>query len=108
MSYEIVRSIKLDKKNKKVYVTGASNNVTPRTYMKWETPSLTEIFEKQGEVAVIKEILDAYYSGNFQPGNQNHYSKSLALLDRSKFNWDNGYKKLFKKKNSKIIYTKIT
>ena len=92
MSYEIVKSIKIDKKNKKVYATGACNNVTPRTYMKWEVTMVSKIFELRGEEAAIKEILEAYYSGNFQPGNPNYYSKSLSLLDKNKYNWSNSDK----------------
>jgi len=93
MSYEIVKSIKVDKKNKKVYVTGASNNVTPRWFNRWENEYLGEILQKQGYDAVVKEILYAYYEGNFQPGGRNDYSLSLALLDRGVFNWDRQHKK---------------
>jgi len=89
MSYAIVKSIKIDKKNKKVYVTSTSNNVYPKIYRKWENTYLTEIFKESDIISVIKEILYDYYSGNFQPGNQNIYSTSLFLLDRKKYNWEN-------------------
>ena len=34
MSYEIVKSI--SKKKDKIFITSASNNVSPKTYSKWE------------------------------------------------------------------------
>ena len=89
MSYEIVRSVKIDKKNNKVFITGASNNVTPKTYTKWNCSTISHILETKGEVAAIKEILEAYWDGQFQPGGINYYSKSMSLVDRNKYNWDN-------------------
>lgn len=36
MSYEIVKSISHRKKDNKIFITSASNNVWPRSYYKWE------------------------------------------------------------------------
>lgn len=36
MSYEIVKNISHRKKDDKIFITSASNNVWPRTYSKWE------------------------------------------------------------------------
>ena len=36
MSYEIVKSISHRKKDNKIFITSASNNVWPRTYSRWE------------------------------------------------------------------------
>lgn len=36
MSYEIVKSISHRKKDNKIFITSASNNVYPKTYSKWE------------------------------------------------------------------------
>ena len=36
MSYEIVKNISHDKKNNKIFITSASNNLWPRTYSRWE------------------------------------------------------------------------
>lgn len=36
MSYEIVKSITHRKKDNKIFITSASNNIWPRTYSKWE------------------------------------------------------------------------
>ena len=56
MSYEKVRSIKIDEVAGEVFVTGASNNVRPLTYEKWECPSLSKILKEQGRKAVEVEI----------------------------------------------------
>ena len=36
MSYEIVKNISYNKKNNKIFITSASNNLYPRVYSKWE------------------------------------------------------------------------
>lgn len=36
MSYEIIKGIKVDNKNKKIFLRSSSNNVTPKTYSRWE------------------------------------------------------------------------
>ena len=36
MSYEIVKSISHRKKDNKIFITSASNNVWPKTYSRWE------------------------------------------------------------------------
>ena len=36
MSYEIVKSITHRKKDNKIFITSASNNIWPRTYSKWQ------------------------------------------------------------------------
>lgn len=96
MSYEIVRSVKIDKKNNKVYINCASNNCWPHTFQKHLAPILTKTLEEKGEVQVIKDLLYCYYTGEFQPGGQNYYSKALTLLDHKKYNWRNGNEHLFK------------
>ena len=48
MSYEIVRSLRLDKKNKKLFLTTASNNIYPKSFSKWEyMPKCDDFEEKQ-------------------------------------------------------------
>jgi len=69
MSYHIIKSIKVDEKEGKVYITGADNNVRPRTPHRWECTSLSQILVEQGREAVDLEILEAYESGDFQGGN---------------------------------------
>ena len=36
MSYEIVKSISHRKKDNKIFITSASNNLWPHTYSRWE------------------------------------------------------------------------
>ena len=57
MSYELVKSIKIDKQNKKVYITSACNNVTPHHYRTSECSYFSNILEKDGLEEMEKEIL---------------------------------------------------
>ena len=86
MSYEIVKSIKIDKKTKEVWLRSSSNNVNPKIYKKWLSKTLTKIYQKYGEKEVKKEILFQYFQGNFKKSN-NAYEKSFILLDVIKYNW---------------------
>jgi len=87
MSYEIVKGLKIDKKNKIVKIKSSSSNVYPKTFDWWDSPTLTTIFKEKGLKEVQKEILYNYWCGNFQKTN-NNYEKSLILLDKMKYNWD--------------------
>lgn len=86
MSYEIVKSIKIDKVKKEVWIRSSSNNVSPKTFNLWHCKSLSEIFRAKGIEALEKEILFQYFQGTFQKTN-NSFEKSLILLDRKEFNW---------------------
>jgi len=87
MSYEIVKGIKIDIKEQIVKIKSASSNVFPKDFSWWPSNYLTELLKEKGKIAVIKEILYHYWSGNFQKTN-NNFEKSLILLDRKKYNWD--------------------
>jgi hypothetical protein len=93
ISYEKVRSIKIDEKENKVYVTSACNNVRPLSYEKWWCNSLSRILEEKGKRAVETEILKEYDSGNFQSSNQNKYEKAKRIMmivfkeEYNKFDW---------------------
>lgn len=92
MSYEKVRSIKVDEKLDKVFVTSACNNVRPLEYNRWEITRLSEILKAKGKLAVDIEILKLYESGVFQDGN-NKYNKANTVLrlifkeEYAKFDW---------------------
>ncbi len=93
MSYEIVKKIEIDETNKKVYITGSSNNVWPRTPHRWECSYYQgQTFKdaKNWKEAIELDILGAYDSGNFQ-GTTNKYTKALNILLRmpeyKKFSW---------------------
>jgi hypothetical protein len=89
MSYLIVKGINF--KNNKVNVKGSSNNVTPKYYQFSEYEGLTRILEEQGKEAIIKEILQQYWDGNFQEGTPNNYSKAVRWANSKnlKYNWSN-------------------
>lgn len=90
MSYEIIKHIKVDEKENKVFIQGASNNVYPRYYEYFECKSLNKILIEQGRMALDIEILKEYEQGNFQRGN-NRYTSALKRLQNmpeyEKFNW---------------------
>jgi len=90
MGYEIVKSIEVNEKEKKVIVYGASNNVRPREYTRWECFPLTKIYREKGREAVDVEILRSYEEGNFQ-GGKNKYTKALLILrhfpEYKKYDW---------------------
>lgn len=91
MSYEIVKNIKIDLKNQKIFITSASNNVYPHTYSEWECKSLEKILQEKGLVEVEKEILLQYENGNFQKSNNKYqlavdYARILEEYNK-KYNW---------------------
>lgn len=92
MSYEKIKNISLDKKNKKVFITSACNNLRPLTFERWESPSLSKIWAEQGLDICEAHILKGYEEGNFQNGT-NKYSKALEILrymfkeEYSRFDW---------------------
>jgi len=79
MSYEKVKSIKIDTKQNKVFITCASNNVRPLTYDKSEFGSLSKLLKEEGKQAVELRILKLYEEGSFQQG-QNKYTDALKVL----------------------------
>jgi hypothetical protein len=93
MSYEKIKSIKIDEKEKKVFITSACNNVRPLTYDKWECSPLSEILRQKGKTAVKIAILKDYETGDFQEGN-NEYTRALKVLryilkeEYKPFNWN--------------------
>jgi len=79
MSYEKVKSICVDDKQKKVFLTTACNNLIPLNYQRWECTSLSKIFSEKGKESVELELLKEYENGNLQQGN-NRYKKALDIL----------------------------
>lgn len=94
MSYLCTRSVCINTKEQKVYLTGASNNVYPKTYERFECTPLSEILRKEGKESVEIAILEDYISGNFQ-GGSNKYTKALKILrnnpEFTKFDWRNSW-----------------
>jgi len=93
MSYEKVRSIKIDEKNSNVFITSACNNVRPLSYSKWECESLSDILKGKGKRAVEIEILKEFEEGNFQGGGSK-WENALDVLyyllgdEYQKFKWN--------------------
>ena len=95
MSYEKVKSIKIDEKQGKVFFNTASNNVRPLTYSIFSGSKIyNDLLKEKGKDAVEIEILKEYESGNLQEGT-NKYTKALKVLryvygeEYKKFNWRN-------------------
>jgi hypothetical protein len=76
MSYEMIKSINIDTKNKKVFITSYSNNVVPKTLYRGHAPYYDKYFENGGVEAIQKEILFAFFSREFQ-GSSTHYGKCM-------------------------------
>jgi hypothetical protein len=90
MSYEIVKGIKINKDDGKVFLKSSSNNVSPKHYNWWECESLSKILQEQDSIKVEKEILEMYWSGTFQPGTDNLYSRSIRFYkNQLPYTWDN-------------------
>jgi len=78
MSYEIVKKISI--RDNKVFLTSASNNVSPREYKEWHCQSLTEILQEKGETELNFELLKEYENGMFQEGTPNKWSTAIKRL----------------------------
>ncbi|HEY0087414.1 MAG TPA: hypothetical protein VGB37_01145, partial [Candidatus Lokiarchaeia archaeon] len=94
MSYEKVKSIKIDEAQGKVFINCASNNVRPLSYSREEYPYFSKILQEQGKEAVELALLKSYEEGNLQEGN-NKFTRALKVLiyvfgeEYKKFNWRN-------------------
>ncbi len=94
MSYEKVKSIKIDEANGKVFITCASNNCRPLYYSKEEYPAFSNVLKEKGRDAVELMLFKNYEEGNLQDGN-NKYTKALKVLsfvfgeEYAKFHWRN-------------------
>lgn len=92
MSYSKVRSIKIDEKAGKVFLTSACNNVRPLTYSRYECTSLSKILAEKGRGAVELAILKDYEEGNLQEGT-NKFTKAIKVLyfvfgeEYKRFSW---------------------
>ena len=105
MSYDKVKSIKIDEKQGKVFFNTASNNVRPLTYSVFsESKIYNDLLKEEGKEAVEIEILKEYESGNLQDG-KNKYTKALKIL---RYIFQEEYKELLKKAlNYKFPKTKF-
>jgi hypothetical protein len=101
MSYEKVKSVTIDLKNKKINVVSACNNVRPLSFEKWELTRLQELLKEPTKENIKKieiEILKLYESGEFhQYGTDNKFSKADKYLnfvlkeEYNKYSWKNHF-----------------
>jgi hypothetical protein len=93
MSYEIVKSIKIDEKQQKVFINCASNNVRPLYYSNEEYPYFSKILQTKGKEECEIEILKSFESGNLQTSLNLKYARALKVLyylygeEYKKFSW---------------------
>jgi hypothetical protein len=93
MSYEIVKGIKINEEEKKVYFKSSSNNVYPKDYEYQEFSYFSNLLKEKGIKEVEIAILKEYESGNLQKGTENRYTRALKVLyyvygeEYKKFNW---------------------
>lgn len=71
MSYEIIKSIRLE--DNKVYLKSASNNVSPRDFVEWESESLSKVLAEKGKAGLYAHIGECVWNGEF------HLQKSSKL-----------------------------
>ena len=80
MSITIIKSIKIDIKNKKVFITSGCNNIIPREYSCSHCPYYDQFFDKEGGIEEIKkDILFYFFSGSFN-GLSTNYGKSISTF----------------------------
>jgi hypothetical protein len=80
MSYDIIKSIKIDIKNKKVFITSCSSSILPRYYSCDHCPYYDQFFDKEGGIEEIKKkILFNFFSGGFQ-GLSTNYGKAFSTF----------------------------
>ncbi len=90
MSYEQIKSINIDIKNKKVFITSASSSCVPKKYIRWHVEGFDRYFEDWGVEAIKKDILFQFFSGYFK-GDSTHYGKCMqSFID--KYNGDGDLK----------------
>jgi len=78
MSTETVKSIKIDSKNKKVFMVSSSNNIYPKDYSRSHLPFYDKFFnEIDGIEKIQKHILFTFFSGESK-GLYTTYGKAMA------------------------------
>lgn len=93
MSYDIVRSIKVDDEKQRVIITAAANNVTPRTYHPHDSQHFANLWAEKGKEAVEIELVKAFESGNFQGGSSKYKEAAERLRkmpEYQNFDWRRG------------------
>lgn len=80
MSSSTIKSIKIDIKNKKVFITSASNNVSPKNYYYSYYSFFDKFFDQEGGIeAIQKNILFSFFEGSYK-GLFTNYGKAMATF----------------------------
>ena len=89
MSSSTIRSIKIDTKNKKVFITSSCNNVSPPDYVCNQNPYWDKFFENNGGgvEAIQKHILFSFFSGSNQ-GLFTNYGKAMETFECESGSWN--------------------
>ena len=106
MSYYKIKSINIDIKSKKVFITSASSNTTPIIYDKWHAKSFDKYFDDGGIEAIQREILFEFFNRNFQ-GESTNYGKCIkSFFDKYKGNGDREYQDYLNCTNGDVEFRK--
>lgn len=89
MSSTTIKSIKIDIKNKKVFITSYPNNVCPPSISRSHLPYFDKFFENDGGgvEAIQKDILFSFFSGSNQ-GLFTNYGKAMQTFQCESGSWD--------------------
>lgn len=90
MSHEKVTALSLNKATKECWCSSYSNNDSPKTPVRWEMKGISEIYKSLGEEAAIKELLEMYWDGTFQPGAVTKFYKAVSIFrdNNPDIGWD--------------------
>lgn len=89
MSHTIIKKIQIT--DNSVIITGASNNVYPRTYYTEEARYYTNVLLTEGFTALEKLILKQYFEGNFKGSDKYSFAVNRCLFHEKlerKEEWD--------------------
>lgn len=78
MSTFICKSIGINKKQGKVFLTGHSSNVTPATPKRFESEYLSKMLVEDG-VGAVEAYLLKQYQGGMMRGGKNDYAATLQI-----------------------------
>lgn len=78
MSSFIVTSINVDTKQGKVFLSGYSSNVSPKTPSRFESSYLSDMLRDHGAGAVDSYLLEQYAGGMMRGGN-NEYANTIKI-----------------------------
>jgi len=118
MSYQIIKKVEIDKKEKAVYLTSHCNNVSPKTDSRWRCVYYDLMAKKEEWENIELDILSVFEKGSFQ-GSGTKYARANKILQNmpefDKMNWRKSwddYKKYDKTKEywdllKKALNTKL-